>query len=167
MEASRAPTTSEIDRRENNVEKSLHPAMALADRIRGFGGLEDDWDSYGAPPIDKAAIERALKVVAAAESGGIPAPYAFPTTRGGVSLEWCDAEVEIAASGELTRDTANQARVLDEFDGVYLDYRRLGPWRAIREATRAHNARPDIFVMRAQGHDRLYRAWSLPRRRAT
>ncbi len=66
-------------------EQQFAPLRALA---RG-------WDSYGAPPIDDAAIQAALSLVVDLSAAHFPLPAVVPTSKGGVSLEWRRGPQEI------------------------------------------------------------------------
>jgi len=63
-------------------------------RLDEFEHLEEDWDSYGAPPIDKAMLEEARKVLKASrdnpELNGLAGLefYPYPSPTGGVALEY-------------------------------------------------------------------------------
>ena len=50
--------------------------------------LEPNWDSYGAPPISKAAISEALRYLLTAPEERLGPAYAMPRNDGGVVLEW-------------------------------------------------------------------------------
>ena len=53
--------------------------------------LEQNWDSYGAPPIPALAIAAARSLLLSlADLPGCPAPRVTPTNHGGVSLYWGD-----------------------------------------------------------------------------
>jgi hypothetical protein len=56
-----------------------------SDKIRS---LKDGWDSYGAGPIDVAAIEVAKKL--AAVNGVYDIAQIVPCSNGGVQLEWTE-----------------------------------------------------------------------------
>jgi len=57
---------------------------ALDERFAEISKLEANWDSYGASPIDRRAIESARRVIAALSHS----PQIVPTTSGGIQLEW-------------------------------------------------------------------------------
>lgn len=65
---------------------SQHPArMTPSERLDYIATLENDWDSYGAPPIDPRAIAEARRLLAD-WPGDLPTPT--PTTSGGIALEF-------------------------------------------------------------------------------
>lgn len=60
--------------------------------------LPENWNSYGARPIDPAALASALLLLDQIMHATTPAPLVIPTSRGGIQLEWhmrgIDLEVE-------------------------------------------------------------------------
>lgn len=69
----------------------ISEVTALIERIQSFATLEENWDSYGAKPIDQDCIEQAIEYVRC-QLGLCPnLPYAVvPTNTGGVEFEWMD-----------------------------------------------------------------------------
>ena len=64
----------------------------LLEKIEEFAALEDGWDSYGARPITKQAID-AAKLAAVSMS---PTPdWIVPTSKGGIQFEWYLSSVEM------------------------------------------------------------------------
>lgn len=65
--------------------------------------LQNNWNSYGAKPIDPAAVELAVCVLSDPYFHAMPKPMVVPTSRGAVQLEWqwSDTvfEVELLPSG--------------------------------------------------------------------
>jgi len=61
-------------------------------RLDEFGNLEENWDSYGAPPLDKQTIEEARTILKMVESSSYLRSaselefYPIPNRSGGVSL---------------------------------------------------------------------------------
>jgi hypothetical protein len=88
----------------HNVISTIQPSVEISTilqnierafaRLNEFETLEEDWDSYGAPPIDKAMLEEARKVLKAMrdnpELSGLTGlefhPYPSPT--GGVAIDF-------------------------------------------------------------------------------
>lgn len=64
----------------------------LLEKIEEFAALEEGWDSYGARPITKAAID-AAKLAAVSMSPS--ADHVVPTSRGGIQFEWYLSGVEM------------------------------------------------------------------------
>lgn len=57
-------------------------------KIREIKDLKQNWDSYGAPPIDDGAIAHAHQVLMAMDTDQ---PFAIvPMSSGGVQLEWTE-----------------------------------------------------------------------------
>ena len=63
--------------------------------------LQQNWDSYGAPPVNEKSILRAFDILSGIvnPSFSLPYPSVVPTAKGGVQLEWhrngVDLEIEI------------------------------------------------------------------------
>src|SRR5215210_8793502 len=60
----------------------------LAVQLAEFGGLADDWDTYGARTIDRAALHAAQMIVEHLLTQPLPVPRLFPLPTGGIQLEW-------------------------------------------------------------------------------
>lgn len=80
-------------------------------RLTEFEAFEEDWDSYGAPPISNRAIDAARQLLLRLPRrlGEIEdaSPYAVaPLASGGIQLEWRGnrraLEIEIDAVGRLS-----------------------------------------------------------------
>jgi hypothetical protein len=73
--------------------------------LTAFEELKPNWDTYGAPPLMGAALERAKEVLLTISAVGIPTPSVLATSKGGVQFEWhtmrYDAEIEILPTGSL------------------------------------------------------------------
>lgn len=80
--------------------------MSIVHRLVGLSQLGDDWDSYGAKPIQLAAFQSAIELVGQTMSDDSPVPSIVPTPDGGVQFEWhtanLDLEVEIGPDGNLS-----------------------------------------------------------------
>ena len=67
--------------------------------------LPQDWNSYGARPIDPAAVASALQLLLNIMHPDTPLPLFIPTNRGGIHLEWhthgMDLEVEQLSKDQL------------------------------------------------------------------
>ena len=90
--------------------------LEAAGRLEEISRLEPNWDSYGADPITKTAIERALELLnhlrqlMAGVVGEAYLPLNIaPIADGGVQLEWQhqnrQLEIEIAADGTMSSFT--------------------------------------------------------------
>ena len=77
----------------------------IANRLRQLINLPRDWDSFGAPAIDPKNANTAIEILDFVMDDDTPLPELFPTSRGGVQLEWghdnCFVEVEIASSTDI------------------------------------------------------------------
>lgn len=59
------------------------------DTIDEYGEFEDDWDGYGAKPIDPVTLSNAqAAAVALLSSRALPAPDLTPNSNGTISFEW-------------------------------------------------------------------------------
>ena len=67
--------------------------------------LREDWDTYGAPPIDRAIVPAALQLAVDAFCDNTPAPAVVPTSSGGVQYEWhtrgIDFEIEFCSPSRM------------------------------------------------------------------
>jgi hypothetical protein len=59
--------------------------------------LPENWNSYGARPIDPELAASALKLLVKIAPFSAPSPIVVPTTQGGILLEWhmCGIDLEI------------------------------------------------------------------------
>ena len=62
--------------------------LPLGEALRALVGLQPNWDSYGAEPPSRLALEYAWSVGSTLIEQGVPIPQVFPTTTGGVQLKW-------------------------------------------------------------------------------
>lgn len=74
-------------------------------RLHELEKLEENWDSYGASKIGKAALETTQKFLDLFDSLGFPEPYPIPSPDGGIDLEWhsggTEVSFDISKEGEL------------------------------------------------------------------
>lgn len=98
--------------------------------------LPQNWDSYGAPRIEPAAVEDALSLLADLVQVDMPLPSIVPTAHGGVQVEWhskeFDFEIELAKGQpaeyftyERATGDSQEGMVLDEMDRVRAAIARL------------------------------------------
>ncbi len=66
-------------------------------KISELAQLTENWDSYGSPPIQPAAIEQASEALSCLSFINLPPPQIFPVPGGGLQLEfeWDERELEI------------------------------------------------------------------------
>ncbi len=73
--------------------------IPTVERLASLLDLEPNWDSYGAPRIDPATADAALRIALEAMRDDSPIPSVTPTTKGGIQFEWhtngMDLEIEI------------------------------------------------------------------------
>lgn len=75
----------------------LAPTVSALTRILE---LRDGWNSYGAPRIQRRAVNTVLELLGSSAQADSPVPIVVPTTDGGVQLEWhawgLDVELEVS-----------------------------------------------------------------------
>jgi hypothetical protein len=72
-------------------KKSAPLPPELSDRLKHLATLPQNWDSYGAAPINPKTIERVrsiLREIIAAGAKDIPLPFIAPANDGTLVLEW-------------------------------------------------------------------------------
>ena len=71
----------------------------LLAKISELGDLEEDWDSYGARPVDPQCAIATVTLLLSVFDSSTPKPSIVPTSRGGIQLEWhragANLEIEI------------------------------------------------------------------------
>lgn len=100
--------------RQLNIESSGYALSTAADRrweldARSKLGvllmLPQNWDSYGAPPIDRGLATTALQLLGAVMQTNVPLPWIVPTATGKLQIEWhckgIDLEVQIKSPTSL------------------------------------------------------------------
>ena len=95
--------------------------------------LQENWDSYGAPPVASRNVQTALEVLSDIMRDDTPMPQVIPTSRGGVQLEWhtrgIDLEIETISPFKLDvlcEDLRTGEKLEEE---VWLfDMHRLAAW---------------------------------------
>ena len=80
----------------------------LIDALRTISNLvrlDDNWDSYGSPRIQQAAVERVVQVLCAADGEDPPPPRIVPVSGGGLQIEWAagvrELEIEMLPDGSI------------------------------------------------------------------
>ncbi len=94
---------------------------AATKRLDHLLGLDKNWDSYGASPIEPATVGAALQVLADVMQAGTPQPFLGPRTDGGLQAEWTFGDVELGFTVRAGQSPV--AFVLDDTreDEWYLD----------------------------------------------
>lgn len=67
--------------------------------------LPDNWDGYGAQPVDGIAQESAIQMLRTFMGFGVPRPDISPTSNGGVAFEWERSQVNLSLEIEAYRET--------------------------------------------------------------
>jgi len=80
----------------------------LVDALRTISDLrrlDDNWDTYGSPRIQHAAVERAVQVLRAADREDPPPPRVVPVSGGGLQIGWAagarELEIEMLPDGSI------------------------------------------------------------------
>lgn len=72
-------------------------------RLAVLRQLPQDWNGYGAAPLNADTVNRAAGVLASLTDHSTPEPSIVPAVRGGVQIEWHtmvgDLEIEFRPSG--------------------------------------------------------------------
>lgn len=85
-----------------SVEQVQFDDTEWGQRLTEFTALRSDWDGAGAEQISPVALDAAQTVLRAITESRIERPGVFPTTDGGVVLEWGSAESVVSV--ELLED---------------------------------------------------------------
>ena len=64
----------------------------LAARFRQIARLEENWNGYGAPPVDPDCIADAIRIIKIGLAMGLPAPDVALGGDGGIGIEWWDPD---------------------------------------------------------------------------
>lgn len=70
--------------------RQLEPDLPeeLATRFRQIARLEENWNGYGAPPIDPNCIADAIRIIKIGLAMGLPAPAVALGGDGDIGIEW-------------------------------------------------------------------------------
>ena len=102
--------------------------LEALNRVLGYVELEQNWNSYGADPVDREVIIRVARKLIELHRRGEPMPWVVPTPNGGLCLEWekgkVYAEVELEPDGtgvlyeapgqEIERDDCDFDQAVEE-----------------------------------------------------
>lgn len=98
-----------IIERENEEPAWLIPTVQAMGELLG---LPENWDSYGARPVNPGVVSFALQLLSETMRADTSAPAVVPTSCGGVQLEWhtrgIDLEIEIRSPGRMYVSYADQ-----------------------------------------------------------
>lgn len=91
-------TLTDID---ESPEPSWHRDAVQS--VTKLGSLKTNWDGYRSPPIEQAALRKAITLLDAIRSYDMPAPEICPVTGGGIGIAWQiqtrELEIEILPDG--------------------------------------------------------------------
>ena len=116
------------------IEVGVTPPRWLrdsAESILEVMDLPEDWNSYGARPVDPEAVREGLRVLNSILDSDTPAPTVHPTPSGGVTFEWhtsrVDIELEITPEGRVIALAEDLIAKEEWEDDITSDLRRLRP----------------------------------------
>lgn len=108
--------------------------VQVRDRFDHLLGLEKDWDSYGAAPVENEAVKSALSILERLLRGHDEVPFIAPLADGGVQIEWTHGAIDLGFVVQAGRppkafvvsDDAEEEWFLDRADGLSRLLRMLG-----------------------------------------
>ena len=87
----------------NRVEQVQFDDTAWGARLTEFASLPSGWDDGGAAQISSVALDASQKLLQAIDAAGVEQPGTFPTSDGGVLIEWAGPtgvrSVEVLSDG--------------------------------------------------------------------
>lgn len=114
--------------------KGLKPNWVeeVAPKLRELISLPENWDSYGAKPINPNAAESALKLLSSIMATyAVATPALIPRNRGGLQLEWnssrLDLEIKIDADGTCRAYCQDYESDQESVFAIAHDYSNLQP----------------------------------------
>ncbi len=120
-------------RAETSVDDDTPSWMTtVKDRITEYLSLSSGWDSYGAPPVTREAVNRIVDVLESLATSDTPTPSVAPTPEGGVQVEWhergVDLELRSDSDGRLYAFFQDAADVELAWDDEVTDPAIAAPW---------------------------------------
>ncbi len=116
----------------DKTEIGLHPVMH---RFNKFETLKAGWDTYGAQPIKKETINRAIEffcsLLYANNYKALPIPFVVPCADGGITFEWKTCFKEFYHTIPADKKQAypyykiNKLDARDEYEGETFDTREI------------------------------------------
>lgn len=118
--------------------------IEIEQRLRVLTSLPTNWDSYGALPVSRAALEKTKELLFHLYSLDIrhlPPPFIAPDPEGGLGLEWDvgprgEVYLEISSKGQMTyvltmgQGGHEQERTLaDDLHGIEQIFKIMQPYR--------------------------------------
>lgn len=67
----------------------------VGDQLDKLRALEEDWDTYGSPPLSTLALDLTERLLDQVRSLAPPVPRLSGTSEGGVTFEWTNATLEL------------------------------------------------------------------------
>ncbi len=90
-----------------NEERNYRELDPLLYKLDGFDELKHDWDSYGAGPIDKRAIETGKNTLRRLYEITGHVPFVAPDPHGGVGFEYFEGPKGLVVDIDADGMTAN------------------------------------------------------------
>lgn len=102
------------------------------DELHKLKELPENWDSYGSSRIKDKAVKTTANLLVDTAKFGMPKPYIFPVSGGGLQLEWQqgnkELEIEILPNGKIEYLKVNENGEMEEGEILELDIWRLVKW---------------------------------------
>ena len=99
----------------------------LATRFRQIASLAENWNGYGAPPIEQGCIADAIRIAKIGLAMGLPVPGVAPGGDAGVGIEWeterWELSIDLVPGGQTTYalDRLHPDGTTEESDGAIED----------------------------------------------
>ncbi len=120
-------TTSETALLQNTPSPWEGFPNELAERFHQIAELTENWNGYGAPPIEPVCIEDAIRIVKMGLAMGLPAPGIAPGGDAGIGIEWAagqwELSIDIVPGGDTTYalDKLLPDGTAEESEGMFED----------------------------------------------
>jgi hypothetical protein len=102
--------------------------------LNSLANLAEDWDSYGAPPINLDQLEQASDFLNRVMLPGTPAPSILPTPLGSVQIEWHTEGIDFEV--QTTSDSTFELSYVDSVKEQEWDETLENDWSRITEVMR-------------------------------
>jgi len=107
--------------------------------IAGLARLKPNWDGYGSPAVQSAALQAAARVLSALDAESPHAPQICPVAGGGIAIEWHvgtrELELEILPDGSVVFLTVVNGEPIEE-GRLVLDQFNSARWIVLRDPDR-------------------------------
>ena len=121
-------TASEASRPEDTRQPEPDLPAELAARFRQMAELEQNWNGYGAPPVDPDCIADAIRIIKIGLAMGQPTPRVALDGHGGIGVKWWEFEqwdlsIDLVPGGRNTYslDLLRQDGTVEASDGAIED----------------------------------------------